>query len=224
MKQLNILLGVLFIAFATSGQAQTKEKYPFENEIAAFKKSDAVQMPPKHGILFIGSSSIRKWSDLEQRFPEKPIIKRGVGGSQLVYFPAYYMNAIVYPYAADKIFVYAGDNDLAHGQTPDDVLNSFKTLWKMIREKQPKAAIYFLSIKYCNSRAKLFDAVREANDKVADFLKNKKNGEYIDVASSLLGADGKPDDSLFASDRLHLNSQGYDRWQKAIQPYIDAAL
>jgi len=221
MKKLNILLGILFIAFAIGAHAQQKEKYPFEDEIAAFKKSDALHMPPKHGILFIGSSSIRKWSDLEQRFPQKPIIKRGVGGCQLAHFPTYYMDAIVYPYMADKIFVYAGDNDLASGKTPEEVLNSFKTLWKMIRKKQPNTSIYFLSIKYCNSRAKLFDAVREANKKVADFLKSKKNGAYIDVASSLLGADGKPDDNLFEADRLHLNSQGYDRWQQVIQSYVD---
>ncbi len=35
-------------------------------------------MPAPGGILFIGSSSIRMWNDLERRFPEAPIIKRGL--------------------------------------------------------------------------------------------------------------------------------------------------
>ncbi|GAA4784327.1 SGNH/GDSL hydrolase family protein [Olivibacter ginsenosidimutans] len=221
MKKLRIKLGLLFLFLTLGLHAQQKEAYPFENEIIAFKKADSVKMPPKHGILFIGSSSIRVWDDLEQRFPNKPIIKRGVGGCQLADFPAYYMDAIVYPYEADKIFIYAGDNDLASGKTPDEVFESFKKLWRMIRAKQPKTPIYFLSIKYCNSRANLMDAVKKTNTKIAKFLKHQKNGTYIDVATSLLGADGKPDDGLFRPDRLHLNTKGYDHWQRIVQPYLD---
>ncbi|MEH6305068.1 GDSL-type esterase/lipase family protein [Olivibacter sp. CPCC 100613] len=221
MKTLKFIASILLIAFAIKTQAQGKETYPFENEIIAFKKADSIQMPPKHGILFIGSSSIRLWSDLEERFPDKPIIKRGVGGCQLAHFPAYYMDAIVYPYEADKIFIYAGENDIERGKTAEEVFTSFKELWKLIREKQPTTPIYFLSIKYSNSRTKGFSTVKAANKKIKKFLKKQKEGTYIDVASTVLGADGKPDDTLFKEDRLHLNAKGYDRWQEVLTPYLN---
>lgn len=221
MKSMKLIVSILFITFAIKAYAQQKERYPFESEIAAFKKADSLQMPPKHGLLFIGSSSIRLWDDLEERFPNKPIIKRGVGGCQLAHFPAYYMDAIVYPYEADKIFIYAGENDIESGQTADEVFASFKKLWKLIRMKQPNTPIYFLSVKYSNSRTKGFPQVKEANKKIEKFLRKKKDGTYIDVASPLLGDDGKPDDALFKADRLHLNAKGYDRWQKVLEPYIN---
>lgn len=221
MKKFSVLLTILFISFAVNTYAQHTEKYPFENEIIAFKKADSLNTPAKGGILFIGSSSIRLWDDLEQRFPDKPIIKRGVGGCELSHFPTYYMDAIVYPYDASKIFIYAGENDIAKGKSAEQVFKSFKQLWTLIHTKQPETRIYFLSIKYSNSRVKGFNEVKKANNKIRKFLRKKKNSTYIDVASVTLGADGKPDDTLFKNDKLHLNTLGYDRWQSVLQPYLN---
>jgi hypothetical protein len=41
------------------------------------------QPPPRHGVLFIGSSSIRAWSTLPEDFPSVPVINRGFGGSTM---------------------------------------------------------------------------------------------------------------------------------------------
>ena len=49
----------------------------FYNDIQAFKKKDADQMPAKHAILFIGSSSFTKWTDVQDYFPDYLIINRG---------------------------------------------------------------------------------------------------------------------------------------------------
>lgn len=37
---------------------------PFADEIAAFKKADSLNPPPKNAILFAGSSSFRLWKNL----------------------------------------------------------------------------------------------------------------------------------------------------------------
>jgi len=209
------LFGLAFIAFS-----QEKERYPFENEIKTYQRADSVSKPPKKGILFIGSSSIRLWNDLKERFPDKPIIQRGVGGCQLSHFVQYYMDKIVYPYKASQIFIYAGDNDIAAGKSAEQVAETFVEFWDLVREKQPKVPIYFLAIKPSNSRAKYIPTVEKANALIKEFLDKQKRGAYIDVASVVLGPDGKPDDRLFREDRLHLNSRGYDLWEQAIRPYL----
>ena len=80
MKLKLILLTILsFFSLTTFAQSG----FPFDNEIRDFKHQDSLHFPKPNGILFIGSSSIRKWTDLEQRFADKPIIRRGVGGCQL---------------------------------------------------------------------------------------------------------------------------------------------
>src|SRR5258708_1728329 len=55
----------------------------WEKEIAAYEAADRENPPPKGGILFIGSSTIRLWKTLAQDFPEYKVINRGFGGSEI---------------------------------------------------------------------------------------------------------------------------------------------
>lgn len=216
-----ISLLVWFLCVCTLPSFAQEEAYPFENEIKSFQQADKEAMPPKGSILFIGSSSIRLWDDLESRFHDLPIVKRGVGGCELADFVQHYMDKIVFPYDASKIVVYAGENDIANGKSSQSVIERFEQLWNQIREQQGDVPIYFLAIKPSNSRIQLMPAMEEANKGIRAFLKNKKNGTYIDVASVVLNAAGQPDDALFKEDRLHLNDKGYDLWEAIIRPYLE---
>lgn len=217
--KLKLLLCALMITATISADAQTG--FPFDNEIREFTHQDSLKFPPKDGILFIGSSSIRKWTDLEQRFSALPIIRRGVGGCKLEQVVAYFTPYILFPYQPKKVFVYAGENDIAEGKSGAFVAEEFTKLWRMLAEKLPHAEIYFMSVKPSPSRAKFFPEMEIANTRVKAFLADKKKGHYIDVASGILNpATKQPDGSLFESDMLHLNKSGYDKWQAALAPYV----
>ncbi|HVW12851.1 MAG TPA: hypothetical protein VHB54_03465, partial [Mucilaginibacter sp.] len=131
--KLKLFLFLLLIGFGAKTFAQTG--FPYADEIRAFKHQDSLNFPKRNGILFIGSSSFRMWSDLEQRFPGEPIIKRGVGGCELSNIVNYYTPYILFPYHPRKIFIYAGENDIAYGHLADSVLVNFKKLYRMIRAK-----------------------------------------------------------------------------------------
>jgi len=218
MKAKLILL-FLTICIGTHLHAQTG--FPFDNEIRDFKHQDSLKFPPKNGILFIGSSSIRKWTDLEQRFSNEPIIRRGIGGCELWQIVDYYTPYILFPYQPRKIFIYAGENDIAAGKTGKFVFNEFQKLWEMINKKLPNATIYFMSVKPSPSRAKFIGEVNIANGLIRNYLKNKKNSIFIDV-STVLYTPGSTtvDNSLFEGDLLHLNSKGYDKWQQVLEPFV----
>ena len=215
-----ICLFVLFIVLGAGAMAQ--EKFPFENEIKAFKHQDSIKMPPRDGILFIGSSSFRLWSDLEQRFPDKPIIRRGVGGCELWQIVDYYTPYILFPYHPRKIFIYAGENDIAAGKNAQFVFEEFEKLFAMIRKQLPDADVYFLSLKMSPVREKYFKEVAVANNLIEKYLKNKRKSMFVDVNQSLLKpSTSLPDSSLFKPDYLHLNSKGYDKWQQVLQPLVN---
>src|SRR3978361_1788958 len=129
---MKLILVLLVIAFTCNAKVFAQSGFPFDNEIRDFKHQDSLSFPKPNGILFIGSSSIRKWTDLEQRFADKPIIRRGVGGCELSQLVAYYTPYILFPYHPRKIFIYAGENDIAAGKTADSVFANFKTLYRMI--------------------------------------------------------------------------------------------
>jgi len=219
MKAKLILL-FLTVCVGTSLHAQTG--FPFDNEIRDFKHQDSLKFPPKDGILFIGSSSIRKWTDLEKRFPDAPVIRRGVGGCELWQIVDYYTPYILFPYQPRKIFIYAGENDIAAGKTGEFVFEEFQKLWEMINKQLPNTAIYFMSVKPSPSRAKFIGEVNIANELIKNYLKNKKNSTYIDMNTVLYTPGSTTVDSiLFEDDLLHLNSKGYDKWQKVLEPYVN---
>jgi GDSL-like Lipase/Acylhydrolase family len=218
--KIKFLLFFLLAGFSVKTFAQTG--FPFDNEIRAFKHQDSLSFPKPDGILFIGSSSIRKWDDLEKRFADKPIIKRGVGGCELSQLVKYYTPYILFPYHPAKIFIYAGENDLNSGETPDSVFANVKTLWTMIATNLPDAKIYFLSIKSAPSRIGIEQKELKANEMIKNYLADKPNTTFIDV-SSVIYKPGtiEPDPTLFQDDMLHLKPIGYDRWQKVLEPYVN---
>jgi hypothetical protein len=211
----------LFLAFGAAEKLHAQQGFPFDNEIREFKHQDSIRFPAKNSILFIGSSSIRLWDDLEQRFAGKPIIKRGVGGCELWQLVDYYTPYILFPYHPRKIFIYAGENDIAAGKSSKFVFDEFQKLYEMIGRKLPGASIYFMAIKPSPSRAKYYSEVAKANELIKNYLANKPNSAFIDLVSVLLKENtSMPDSSLFRADYLHLNSKGYDRWQQVLEPYV----
>ncbi|MFI5158310.1 MAG: GDSL-type esterase/lipase family protein [Sphingobacteriales bacterium] len=219
---MKIKLIFLFCLFVFTGRSYAQQGFPFADEIRAFKQQDSLSFPKSDGILFIGSSSIRKWTDLEQRFPDEPIIRRGVGGCELWQIVDYYTPYILFPYHPRKIFIYAGENDIAAGKPATFVADEFTRLYLMIREKLPTTEIYFMSIKPSPSRVRYFTEVYKANALVKAYLKGKTKAHYIDLVDAIdKPGTTAPDSSLFQDDYLHLNSKGYDKWQKVLQPYVN---
>jgi hypothetical protein len=212
----------LFLLTGFSLKTIAQSGFPFDNEIREFKHQDSLNIPKPNGILFIGSSSIRKWTDLEQRFADKPIIRRGVGGCELSQVVKYYTSYILFPYHPAKIFIYAGENDIASGESADSVFTNLKALWNMIHTKLPDTKIYYLSIKPSPSRANFRPVMDQANKLISDYLRDKPNSLFIDV-STVIYKPGttEPDPSLFENDMLHLKPIGYDRWQKVLEPYVN---
>lgn len=217
---LKLFLLVLTLTITTRLFAQ--QNFPYASEISAFRHQDSLHFPRKNGILFIGSSSIRKWTDLEQRFADKPVIRRGVGGCELGQILDYYTPYILFPYHPRKIFIYAGENDIVANKPAELVAAEFSKLWELIHKKLPSAKIYFMSIKQSASRAKYDTEVDKANALIKAYLKNKAKSRFIDVATVLYKPGTiRPDSSLYEADYLHLKSIGYDKWQKALKSFVN---
>jgi lysophospholipase L1-like esterase len=187
--------------------------------MARFEKEDAQQAPPKGGVVFVGSSSIRLW-DLEPSFPDLQTINRGFGGSQIC-DSTHFAELLVIKHQPQVVVLYAGDNDIAAGKTPEQVHDDFQKFVAKIREGLPEARIAFISIKPSIARWKLADKIKEANRLIEADCDKKKGVFYVDVWNPMLGEDGKPREELLQGDKLHLSDEGYALWTKLVRPYID---
>ena len=188
-------------------------------DMAQFAAQDVVTPPPRGGIEFIGSSSIRMWEGLAADFPGQPVFNRGFGGSE-VRDSTWYADRIVIPYAPCKVFFYAGDNDLNSGRSPAQVRDDVVAFVHRVHRDLPKTTVEIISIKPSPSRANLLPAVVEANGLIKAALTKLPNTGYTDVYTPMLGADGQPRAALFREDMLHMKPEGYAIWRTALAPKV----
>jgi len=188
----------------------------FNSEIVKFEKADSMSFPPKNAILFIGSSSIRKWKTLKDDMYPLSVLNRGFGGSTIAEC-VWFFHRIVKPYNPSKIVFYAGENDLTEpNRTPNDIFECFKIFAEMSKCELPETKIYFISIKHSPSRIKIDSKIDETNDLVKYYAKTN-NIEFVDIRDVMKLKNGKLNASLFLKDKLHLNKYGYNLWTKTIK-------
>ena len=194
------------------------EESRWESAIQAFEKLDKQQAPAENGIVFVGSSSIRKW-DLKKWFPDFHAINRGFGGSE-VSDSLEFADRIVIKYAPRIVVVYAGDNDIAHDKTPQQVHDDFKQLADLIHAKLPKTKIVYIAVKPSIKRWALVDQVREANRLITTLASRDERLEFVDIDQPMIGPDGMPRKELFVEDGLHLSDEGYALWTSLVKPHL----
>jgi len=215
------LAALLLLACAPQPVLQTavSPSSPWDPEFVSFETADRANPPATGGIVFVGSSSIRMWQTLQNDFPGLPVLNRGFGGSELS-DAVKFANRIVLPYRPKIVVLYAGDNDLNAGKTPERVLADFKEFVGIVRRDLPGTRVVFISIKPSIARITIIDKIRVANQLIRDYIATDPKLAYIDVFTPMLDASGQPRRELFLEDGLHMNAKGYAIWKDLIAPVI----
>ena len=188
-RRLAVLL--LLGACARATPAPALDPTRFEPEIRAFEAADWKTPPPLGGVVFIGSSSIQHWSNVAADFPGVPVLNRGFGGSTLADV-VYYEDRALLPYRPHLVVLYAGDNDLAEGRTPDGVLADYRAFVARLRSALPAARVVYVSIKPSPSRRAYIDRMRETNQRIRSEIARDSLGTYVDVFTPCSMPPGSP--------------------------------
>jgi lysophospholipase L1-like esterase len=216
IRKTSLLLAFVSALFVSSLAAAPER---WAAAIDAFTQADAAQPPARDAVLFVGSSSIVKWKTLAQDFPGVTLINRGFGGSELT-DSVHFADRIVIPYRPRVVVIYAGENDLQLGQTPDSVYTAFTAFSTKVHAALPQARIVFISIKPSPSRWKLREAMIRANTLIAAACAKDKRLVFVNVFTPMLDARGEPRAELFVKDMLHLNDAGYALWTPLVAPLL----
>lgn len=218
---IRLVIGWMALAGAAPVFAQADpDPTRFEDEIGLFETIDRVSPPTWGGILFVGSSSIRMWETLEEDFSDRPVIRRGFGGSHFSDL-LHYADRVVFPYEPRLIFVYEGDNDVASGKSPARVFGDFREFVGRVKERLPGTRVAFLAIKPSRARWDYVHEMREVNALVEQRAKVDSAVVFVDTFSPMLGESGEPMDSLFVDDRLHLSPRGYAVWREIVREILE---
>ncbi len=180
---------------------------------------DTIWDTSKPTILFTGSSSIRLWADLQERFPENQILNTGFGGSQSKDL-ANFLNELILDYSPTKVFIYEGDNDIFAKKKPAEIIGTFSNILDTLQKEQPEMEIVLISAKPSISRWKFRSKYKRFNKKLKSLASERQNTTYVDVWSIMLNK-RKLKKDLFIEDGLHMNSKGYDLWFSALKSYVN---
>lgn len=219
--------GAVFALYSLRGYSASASADPafFEEAIVAFEEADRVDPPVPGAILFVGSSSIRFWSSLEVDMAPLRVLNRGFGGAQFSHV-LHNLDRVVIAYRPRAVVVYAGDNDLAAvtGKDAQRVFDDYQGFVARVREHLPDTRFYFLAIKPSTARWARWPEMSQANAMIEEWSAGDDGLVYLDVATPLLGEDGKPREDLFVFDGLHLNAEGYATWTRVVHPRLLADL
>jgi len=193
----------------------------FAKEVADLVARDAAEQSPQNGILFIGSSNIRKWP-IKTAFPMLPLINNGFGGSQAT-DSTFYFDKLVLPFHPKLIVFHAGGNDIAAGRTPVEVANDVEDFIKKVHTELPDTKIIYVGLFPAPSRWELQDKFHETTRLITAMIRPDRKVTFLNPEKPLLSAEGTIRPELYESDRLHLNAQGYEILSKLIAPYIKKA-
>ena len=217
-----IILTVLLIS------CSPLKKYPlksdrWENDIKFLESKDREGACVEDCILFVGSSSIRLWKEIESDMSPYKVVKRGYGGAHF-YDLIHYTKRLVRNHNPKAIAVFVANditgknNNSWYGDLkPKEVLQLFKFFTEEIKSIHGDIPIFAIETTPTISRWSVWDKISTANDLIKDYTLRKENLNYITTRFDFFDSKGYPEEKYFINDKLHLNKSGYKLWSKIIK-------
>jgi lysophospholipase L1-like esterase len=217
----------LVAAFATAAAEQpvVERQHDFakwEKDIAAFEQKDKERPPRPGGILFIGSSTIRRW-DTDKWLPDLKVVNRGFGGSEII-DAVHFAERVVLPHQPRVIVMYSGGNDVTKETPPCQVCADFLAFAEKVHAALPETEILYVSINPSIKRWGINHRMKAANALIEAACIDGQRLHYLDTHSRLLGPDGQPVREYLSEDDLHLSEVGYERLTALVRPEVEKLL
>ncbi len=216
-------LAVLLVLLSLTAAAEYPDPERFRPAIDAFLAADAESAPPHGAVVATGSSSMRGWHDrIAEDLAPLTIIPRGFGGSNMKDV-RHFLDELVLRHRPRAVLLYEGDNDVAAGAAPEEILVHFDAIKARIHDVLPQTRIYILAVKPSIRRWNLWEAMSATNAMLAARAAADPRLTFVDVASPMLNEADEPRPEIFVADDLHMNGAGYDIWRDAVRPVLVAA-
>ncbi len=191
----------------------------FEQEVRDLERRHADRLRQDDILLFYGSSSLRLWDGIEKYFPSYNVINRGFGGSTLADCLDYF-DRLVLSMKPKTIVLYAGDNDLDNGTSPEAVLGMVQEFVRRKRQHFGAIPMAFVSIKLSPARFHIRYKISYTNYLIAHYIETQDDVDFVDIFAPMseLGIDDFR--HYYSEDNLHMNQEGYKLWAAALSHFL----
>ena len=242
LRQLLPALAGLAGLFAGSQQTASAQAIP--TFVARFVDQYTLNPPAKDGVVFLGSSSIRRWERLTIDFEDYEVIQRGLGGARLDDLEGW-VDEVVAPYDPSAVVIYGGSNGISPPEPPDssgdgagtegttqntpqEEFQFFLDLVDAIHAQQNQAKapipVIYIGITPTPARWGLWPDASQVNALVQTHAQTDPDIWFVETAPIFLATGSPPSGFYFDPDMNHLNQLGYDVWATEIRTVLENAL
>jgi hypothetical protein len=195
---------------------------------------NALSPEPGNAVLFLGSSSIRRWESLTRDFADYKVIQHGMGGAVFADINQL-LDSVATSCNPRALVVWAGVNDLYADRSADYVFEQFKTFVDSVAISMPSTKIFYIGM--TRNPEFVFNAARDterlqANSLIANYVASSGNPNliYIDLPAffepltyTTTQVTSNPAELWYYQvDTAHLNKAGYSIWKNQIRSALAA--
>ncbi len=223
---MNVLFSILLMSFVCihSWGAEvvtpTATTSKFTEEVGRFAN---LPSPAPGGVLLVGSSTFKRWTNAVTDVAPLPVTNRAFGGSQTSHQLKFF-DQVVPPCRPQLIVWYCGSNDIKGKKDPKEVLVRTEEWLDKVKKLDPSIQVLLVSIHRCPQKRKdgQIEGVDAVNRGYQELSKKREGVFYVDVNPALESATGGSKDDLYVADGLHLNVEGYQQMITLLKPAIEA--
>jgi len=216
---LSIFLCFSFCSWAVPGAGVAVGTNKYTAEVAKF----ALQpVPSPGGVLLVGSSNFRKWTNAVTDLAPLPVTNRAFGGSQTSH-QLMFFDQVVPPCRPGLVVWYCGSNDIKGKKDATSILERTEEWISRVKQMDSATAVLLVSVirapqKHRDGQVAVVDAVNRGYEEIA---RSKEGVFYVDVNPALQSPTGESRADLYVSDGLHLNGEGYRQMTTLLKPAIE---
>ncbi|MGB7345123.1 MAG: GDSL-type esterase/lipase family protein [Pirellulaceae bacterium] len=194
----------------------------WQKTIDAFDQQNTDEPDAADSILFIGSSSIRRWESMATDMAPYRTIRRGYGGAKFTDM-ALFVDQIIQPHQYRALVMFVGNGVVGKPEdhTPDLIEALARRIVAASQAHQSDAPVFLIEITPCEKRFEAWAKIRAVNARLREIALSTPHTYFVPTASHYLRPDGTPRPELFVEDKLHLSDAGYQLWATLIRQRLD---
>jgi hypothetical protein len=191
----------------------------FSEEVAKFA---ALPVPQPVGVLLVGSSIFKRWTNAVHDLAPLPVTNRAFGGSQTSH-QLMFFDQVVPPCRPGLIVWYCGSNDIKAKKDAASILGRTEEWISRVKQMDPSVGILLVSVirapqKHRDGQSEAVDAVNRGYE---EFSRKREGVFYVDVNPALQTPAGEAKAELYVEDGLHFNIEGYQQMTTLLKPAIE---
>jgi len=186
------------------------------------EKFSTMPSPEPGGILLVGSSIFKRWTNAVSDLAPLPVTNRAFGGSQTSHQLTFF-DQVVPPCRPALIVWYCGSNDIKGKRDAASILGRTEEWINRVKQMDPTTGVLLVSVirapqKHRDGQVAVVDAVNRGYEEIA---RSKEGVFFVDVNPALQSTTGEPKAELYVQDGLHLNGEGYHQMTTLLKPAIE---